>query len=91
MATTSDIMTFTILEADGQHPDCLLEDHIFNQSPSHPYKVRFLRGSLAPSGTADRRPWTEIPKDIRDQVDGLMILKLYLTEEDAELFPKLKV
>jgi len=91
MAVTSDKPIYTVLEADGQHSETLLEDHIFNESPSHPYKVRFLRGSLAPSGTADRRPWTEIPKEIRAEVDGLMILKLYLTEEDAELFPKLKV
>lgn len=90
-AVEGNIPTYTILEADGQHPDSAVEDIIFNESPTHSYKVRFLRTSLAPSGTADRKPWTEIPKEIRDEVDGLMILKLYLTAEDIELFPKLKV
>ncbi|EMC95097.1 hypothetical protein BAUCODRAFT_149122 [Baudoinia panamericana UAMH 10762] len=87
----ADIRTYTILEADGQHPEGLLEDQIFNVDPTHSYKVRFLRAALAPSGTATVRPWAEIPKDIRDEVHGLMILKLYLTEKDIELFPKLKV
>ncbi|RMY16963.1 hypothetical protein D0867_06364 [Hortaea werneckii] len=93
MTTTAerDNPTYTILEADGQHPDSAVEDIIFNESPTHSCKVRFLRTSLAPSGTADRKPWTDIPKEIRDEVDGLMILKLYLTAEDIELFPKLKV
>lgn len=86
-----EIPTYTILEADGQHPDSAVEDIIFNESPTHPYKVRFLRTALAPSGTAQLKPWTEIPKEIRDEVDGLMILKLYLTAEDVKLFPKLKV
>ncbi|RMZ04600.1 hypothetical protein D0862_05264 [Hortaea werneckii] len=90
-AVEGNIPTYTILEADGQHPDSAVEDIIFNESPTHSYKVRFLRTSLAPSGTADRKPWTEIPKEIRDEVDALMILKLYLTAEDIELFPKLKV
>lgn len=91
MATSSDVPTFTILEADGQHPDNNLEERIFNEAPGQPYKVHFLRTALAPVGTAYLKPWTEIPKEIRDQVDGLMILKLYLTAEDVELFPKLKV
>ncbi|KAK6396027.1 hypothetical protein LTR65_010137 [Meristemomyces frigidus] len=91
MAISADSPTYTILEADGQYPDNILEDRIFNESPGHPYKIHFLRTSLAPVGTAYLKPWTEIPKEIRDEVDGLMILKLYLTAEDVELFPKLKV
>ncbi|KAK5131498.1 hypothetical protein LTR08_000892 [Meristemomyces frigidus] len=91
MAASEDIPTYTILEADGQHPEDILEDRIFNDSPTHLYKVRFLRTALAPVGTAYLKPWTDIPKDVRDEVDGLMILKLYLTEQDVELFPKLKV
>ncbi|KAK0913478.1 hypothetical protein LTR02_002326 [Friedmanniomyces endolithicus] len=86
-----EIPTYTILEADGQYPEQLLEDQIFNDDPKHPYKVRFVRSKLAPSGTDVRRPWSEVPKDIRDEVDGLMILKLHLREKDLELFPKLKV
>lgn len=91
MTTTADIPTYTILEADGQHADSLVEDRIFNDDPSHQYRVRFLRGTLAPTGTQYLKPWAELPKEIRDEVDGLMILKLYLTAEDILLFPKLKV
>ncbi|KAF2766567.1 phosphoglycerate dehydrogenase [Teratosphaeria nubilosa] len=92
---SQDQPSYTILEADGQHPDSALEETIFNAprlDPSQPsVKVRFLRGALSPSGTADLHPWTNIPKELRDEIDGLMILKLYLTAEDIELFPKLKV
>ncbi|KAK0948076.1 hypothetical protein LTR29_000600 [Friedmanniomyces endolithicus] len=88
---TPDIPTYTILEADGQYPEQLLEDQIFNYDPTHAYKVHFVRSTLAPSGTDVRKPWSEVPKDIRDEVDGLMILKLHLGEKDLELFPKLKV
>jgi C-terminal binding protein len=86
-----DVPVYTIFEADGQHPDSTVEDQIFNDDPTHAYRVRFIRGSLAPGETAVRKPWTEVPEDIRHEVDGLMILKLYLTEQDIALFPKLKV
>jgi len=91
MAATDDIPTYTILEADGQYPEQGLEDKLFSEDPSHPYKVRFVRSALAPSGTDVRRPWDDVPKEIRDEVDGLMILKLHLREKDLPLFPKLKV
>lgn len=71
--------------------DSTVEDVVFNESPTHSYKVRFIRTALAPVGTAYLKPWTDIPKEIRDEVQGLMILKLYLTAEDVELFPNLKV
>ncbi|KAK3617617.1 hypothetical protein LTR56_025164 [Elasticomyces elasticus] len=83
--------TYTILEADGQYPDQQLEEKLFNDDPTHPYKVRFVRSTLAPSETDVRLPWTDVPKDVRDEVDGLMILKLRLGEEDLKLFPRLKV
>lgn len=83
--------TFTILEADGQYPDNTLEETIFAPRPDQNYKVRFLRTALAPVGYDYLLPWSNIPKEIRDEVDGLMILKLYMTEEDVKLFPKLKV
>ena len=87
----TDVPTYTILEADGQHEDNVLEDQLFNQDPTHAYKVRFVRGTLAPGETAIRKPWTEISKELRDEVDGIMILKLYFREDDIALFPKLKV
>ena len=91
MAAATGVPTYTILEADGQHAENILEDRIFNETPTHPYNLRFVRGTLAPTGTAYLKPWTDVPKSLRDKVDGLMILKLYLTEDDIELFPKLKV
>ncbi|KAK4555467.1 hypothetical protein LTR86_007219 [Recurvomyces mirabilis] len=87
----NDIPTYTILEADGQHEDNDLEDRLFAQDPTHAYNVRFVRDSLSPGETAIRRPWSEVPKGLRDEVDGIMMLKLYLREEDIALFPKLKV
>lgn len=86
---SSSSYAYTILEADGQYDDIDLEERLFNDDPAHP--VRFLRGALWPLGVDDCLPWTTIPKDIRDEVDGLMILKLFFTEKDLELFPKLKV
>jgi C-terminal binding protein len=91
MALTDELPTYTIVEADGQHPDSALEDRIFNSDPTHQYKVRFIRTALSPSNTATRKPWTDIPKELRGEINGLMILKLHLTAEDLELFPELKV
>lgn len=81
----------TILEADGQYTDNLLENKLFASNLPPGVKVRFIRGALAPVGFDTLSPWTDIPKDIRDQVDGLMILKVYVTREDIALFPRLKV
>lgn len=71
--------------------DDVLEQQIFTANPTHPYNIKFLRTALAPVGVDTMQPWTDIPKEIRDQVDGLMMLKLFFTEKDLELFPKLKV
>jgi C-terminal binding protein len=46
---------------------------------------------LAVPGVDTLAPWTDVPEDLRKEVDGLMILKVYLTEKDMDLFPKLKV
>lgn len=81
---------FTILEADGQYnDDNALEQAMF--AAGDDYTIRFVRGSLAPVGYDTLAPWTDIPKDLRDEVDGLMILKLFITRDDLELFPRLKV
>jgi C-terminal binding protein len=39
----------------------------------------------------DPKPWAEIPKELRDRVDALMVLKMAFTAQDLELFPKLKL
>lgn len=89
--SNEDVPTYTILEADGQYPDNVLEETVFAPQPGQNYRVRFLRTALAPVGVDYLQPYTEVPKEIRDEVQGLMILKLYLTEKDLDLFPKLKV
>lgn len=40
---------------------------------------------------ADQKPWSDMDKDLRDQVDGIMDLKMTFSEEDLTLFPQLKV
>jgi len=83
--------TYTILEADGQYPDNTLEDEIFAPREGQDYRLRFVRSALAPVGADWLKPYSEVPQEIREQCDGLMILKLYVTEADLALFPKLKV
>jgi C-terminal binding protein len=69
----NDVPTYTILEADGQYPDNTLEETIFAPQEGQNYRVRFLRTALAPVGVDYLKPYSEIPKEIRDEVDGLMV------------------
>ncbi|KAK7699019.1 hypothetical protein SLS57_012482 [Botryosphaeria dothidea] len=43
------------------------------------------------SGTTTSKPWSDIDKSLRDQVDGITLLMLTFTAADLELFPRLKV
>ena len=52
--------------------------------------VYYSQTGLWPTGVPDPRPWSAIPKETRDKVDGIMVLKLGFTARDLELFPKLK-
>lgn len=70
-AETKDLPIYTILEADGQHDENILEEHIFNRDPTHAYKVDFIRSNLSPSNSDVRQPWTCLPKELRDRIDGL--------------------
>ena len=69
----------------------ILENQIFTENPPRAYKVNYLQTHLFPTGTSKPKPWSDIPKDLRDQVDGIMVLKMGFTAEDVELFPRLKV
>lgn len=73
IAAADGIRTYTILEADGQYPDNELEETIFAPQPGQDYRVRFIRTALAPVGVDYLKPYSEIPKEIRDEVDGLMV------------------
>jgi len=48
-------------------------------------------GTLQPTGVPTPRPWSCIPQELREQVDGIMVLKMGFTEQDVALFPRLKV
>lgn len=39
----------------------------------------------------ETKPWSALDKKIRDEVQGILVLKMPFTEADCELFPKLKV
>lgn len=83
--------TYTIIQADGLYPDNSLEEQIFAPSPTQSYKLKYLQAHLCPPGTETAEPWSTIPEEIRREVDGIMVLKLRFTEQDLELFPRLKV
>ncbi|KIW12618.1 hypothetical protein PV08_09896 [Exophiala spinifera] len=91
MATTTSIPTYTIIQADGLYPDDVVEQKILNEAPTHEYRVRYVQTDLWPPGTVDAKPWSAIEKALRDEVDGIMVLKMRFTAEDLALFPKLKV
>jgi C-terminal binding protein len=64
---------------------------VFTINRTRDYKVNYLQAGLFPPGSAAAKPWSSIAKDIRDQVDGIMVLKIGFTEQDLALFPRLKV
>lgn len=57
----------------------------------HPHEVEYIQLELWPAGLAAPKPWSTIPEDVRERINGIMLLKLRLTEEDIKLFPNLKV
>lgn len=83
--------TLTILQADGLYPDDEYELQVFAPKEGQNYTLNFVKGNLWKPGEAFPKPWSSIPKEIRDEVDGIMDLKLKFTAQDLELFPKLKV
>jgi len=55
------------------------------------YKINYFQTDLFPVGKHVIKPWSSIPQDVRERVDGIMVLKIGFTEEDLALFPRLKV
>ena len=70
--------------------DDTVETQIFTSNPTHAYKLNYSQTHLWPTGVAEAKPWSSIPQDLREQVDGITVLKLGFTAEDAKLFPNLK-
>ncbi|KAH8892117.1 C-terminal binding protein [Thozetella sp. PMI_491] len=88
---SEEVPTYTILQGDGLYPDDSVEQEIFSREPSHTYKVNYVQADLLPGDSPVAKPWSSIPEELRNKVDGILILKLYFTEEDIALFPRLKV
>lgn len=61
------------------------------KSAQHEHEVEYLELDLWPAGLAAPKPWSFIPEDLRARINGIMLLKLRITEEDVALFPNLKV
>ncbi|KAK4624599.1 hypothetical protein CLAFUW4_05793 [Fulvia fulva] len=87
------VPTYTLIQADGLYPDDTVEQEIFAPRPGQNYKLEFISTGLWPTGTSElaKKPWSAIPEDVRNRIDGIMVLKIGFTEQDVELFPKLKV
>lgn len=86
-----DIPTYTIIQADGLYPDDDLEKTLFAPHQGQNYNLKYLQTNLFPTGTPTMRPWSDIPEDLRNEVDGIEVLKMPFTAEDVKLFPRLKV
>ena len=86
-----EIPTFTICHADGLYADDELEDEMFAPSSTQDYKVDYFQANLLPTLAEDPKPWSSIPKEVRDKVNGITLLRLSFTADDVPLFPNLKV
>ncbi|KJY01861.1 3-phosphoglycerate dehydrogenase like protein [Zymoseptoria brevis] len=85
------IPTYTIIQADGLYRDDEVEQAIFAPSASQNYTFEYLQTHLWPDGASERKPWSDVPEDIRTRVNGIEVLKMGFTAQDLELFPNLKV
>ncbi len=87
----ADIPTYTIIQADGLYPDDNLEKELFAPRAGQNYKLKYVQTNLYPSMATDMKPWSTIPEELRNQVDGIEVLKMPFTAADVDLFPRLKV
>jgi C-terminal binding protein len=87
----SNTPTYTIIQADGIYPDDELEKNLFAPRPGQNYKLNYIQTGLYPSMAKTMKPWSDIPEELRNQVDGIEVLKMPFTADDVKLFPRLKV
>lgn len=86
------IPTYTIIQADGLYPgDDTYENELFAPREGQNYKVNYQQVNLYPVGARAPKPWSDVPKELREKVDGIEVLKMGFTGEDLELYPNLKV
>ena len=86
-----DVLTYTIIQADGLYPDDEVENKLFAPRPGQNYKLKYVQTNLFHTSSTTMKPWSEIPEELRNQVDGIEVLKMPFTAEDVKLFPRLKV
>lgn len=90
-ATTPPSPTYTIIQADGLYPDDTFEQALFAPAEGRQYTFEYLQTNLWPTGTPTAKPWSAIPEDLRNRVQGILTLKMSMTAADVALFPKLRV
>lgn len=85
------IPTYTICHADGLYSDDDLENEMFAPTTNQNYKINYFQANLWPTRAVDPKPWSSIPEETRNKINGITVLMLPFTAEDAALFPNLKV
>ncbi len=73
---SEEIPTYTIIQADGLYPDDDVENKLFAPNAGQKYHVNYVQTGLYPSMATVMRPWSDIPEDLRNQVDGIEVLKM---------------
>ena len=86
-----EVPTYTIIQADGLYSDEDFEKQLFAPKPGQNYRVNYLQSYLYPVGAEGPKPWSSIPEDVPNQVDGIEVLKMGFSEKDLQHFPNLKV
>lgn len=88
---SEDQKTYTICHGDGLYSDDDLEKELFAPKSGQNYQVNYFQANLLPTLAEDPKPWSSIPEEVRNKINGITLLRLSFTAEDVELFPNLKV
>jgi C-terminal binding protein len=77
--------TFVILEPEGLYADTKLEQTILSTS------INQRRFEIHQAHLGEDIPYSHIPLELRQRVNGLFVLRHWVKEEDITLFENLKV
>jgi D-isomer specific 2-hydroxyacid dehydrogenase, catalytic domain len=76
---------FVVLEPEGTYEDTSIELMILGTSLSQkPFEV-------CQAHLGETMPYSDLPRDLREQVNGLFVFHHWVSAADVALFPKLKV